>query len=282
MTGAFKAFWKFELPFIPGYDLSGVVDAVGDGVGDFKVGDEAFCINWGKVRHDDDEGNTVASAFAEYIDLPANKLSHKPVSVSHETAAATAMVAATAFQVLDALKVTAGQKVLIVGGSGAVGTQLVQLAKLRGAYVVATASTRAVAYVSEHGADRVINYNEESWWLESSPAYDVVIDAVGEPQAFEHAQTEGVVKYGGSFLTIANFAVGFNPAAHAPRFAFAAFFGGFQEAAHQDAVIKLVAEGKLRVHIEDVFPFTQEGVRAIFEKVKSGKSLGKNVIKIVA
>lgn len=254
MTGAFKAVWKYELPFIPGYDLSGVIDAVGEGVNDFKVGDEAFCINWGKVRHDDDEGNTVASAFAEYIDLPASKLSHKPASVSHETAAAVAMVGQTALQVLNAVKVGAGQKVLVLGGSGAVGTQLIQQAKLRGAHVIATASTRAVTFVTELGADRVINYNEESWWLEPRPDYDAVIDAVGESQAFEHAQIDGVVKYGGSFLTVATFAVGFDPAAHAPRFAFAAFFGGFQEAAHQDEVIQLVAEGKLRVPIEDVFP----------------------------
>lgn len=281
MTGLFKDHWKCPLPFIPGYDVSGIVEEVGEDVTKFAVGDAVFCTNWGKVRHDDDEGNTIASAFAEYIDLPAYKLSHKPKEVSHVIAAAAVMVSVTALQVLDALKVSGGQKILVIGGSGAVGMQFIQLAKLRNNYVVTTASARAFDFVSQFGANRVINYNEHAWWEETTPNYDIVIDAVGEIDAFLHAQVEGVVKFGGSFLTIADFMVGFNPVAHAPRFAFAAFFGSHQDSNDQDTIIRLVAEGKLRVSLDTVFPFTQEGARGIFNKVKEGKSLGKNVLQIV-
>ena len=281
LTGAAKDMWTCPLPFIPGYDLSGVIETIGADVADFKEGDEVFATNWGQNGHADKEGNTIASAFAEYIDLPAHKISLKPRNVSHHTAAAISAVGVTALQVLQSVPVDPGARVLVLGGSSAVGTQLIQQAKLRGAHVTATASSRALEYVKEQGADRVINYNEQSWWLEKVE-YDIVIDAVGETDGFLHAQTEGVVKYGGSFLTISNYAVGFNPAAHAPRFTFAAFFGAHNDAADQTTLINLVAEGKLKVPIEDVFPFTQEGVTAIFNKVKAGKSLGKNVLKIVA
>jgi len=281
MTGVFKDHWACPLPFIPGYDMSGVVDEVGDSVKDFAVGDAVFCTNWGKTRHDDDEGNTIASTFAEYIDLPSYKLSHKPKNVSHVTAAAAVVVSVTALQAFDALKVGGGLKILVIGGSGAVGSLFIQLAKLRNNHVVTTASARAFDFVSQFGADRVINYNEHAWWEETAPEYDIVIDAVGEKDSFLHAQVEGVVKFGGSFLSIADFTVGFNPAAHAPRFAFAAFFGSHQDTHDQDTIIQLVAEGKLRVTIDTVFPFTQEGVRDIFNKVKEGKSLGKNVLQVV-
>lgn len=72
------------------------MEEVGKDVSNFVAGDEVFCVNWGKVRHDDDEGNTIASTFAEYIDLPAYKLSHKPKQVSHTTTAAAAVVCGTA------------------------------------------------------------------------------------------------------------------------------------------------------------------------------------------
>lgn len=281
MTGAFKDLWACPLPFIPGYDMSGVVEEVGTSVTNFAVGDEVFCTNWGTLRHDDDEGNTIASTFAEYIQLPSYKLSNKPKSVSHQTAAGSSMVAVTAVQVLDVLKVGRGAKILVIGGSSAVGTQLIQLAKLRDTFVVTTASARATNFASQFGADRVINYQEHVWWEEPAPEYDVIIDAVGEKDAFLHAKVDGVVKHGGSFLTIVDFTVGFNPIAHVPRFAFAAFFASHQNACDQDRIMQLVAAGQLRVPIDTVFPFTQKGVQGIFHKVKDGKSLGKNVLQVV-
>ena len=279
MTGAFAGMWNCPLPFTPGYDLSGVVHAIGKEVTDFIVGDEVFGMSWG---HDEPVGNTVASTFAEFIDLPASVLSLKPKAVTHDTAAALPMVGVTALQLLNTVKVGAGTKVLLLGGSSAVGTVLIQLAKLRGAHLTTTASTRAISYVSQFNADRVINYNEESWWLETKPDYDVVIDVVGEPQAFEHAQDENVVKNGGSFVTAVDFSLGFNPVAHAPRFSYAAAFSARSSRADLDYLVGLVNKGELKLPIDEVFPFTQDGVRAIFRKLKGGKSLGKNIVRIVA
>lgn len=72
---------------------------------------------------------------------------------------------------------TGGAKILVIGGSSAVGTQFIQLAKLRGNHVVTTASARALNFVSQLGADRVINFNERAWWEVSSLEYDIVIDS---------------------------------------------------------------------------------------------------------
>ncbi len=148
-----------------GMDLAGVVEAVGKDVTRFVPGDEVFGIGKG--------------AFAEYAVAPEGKLAPKPANLSFEQAAAIAISGLTALQALrDVAKVQAGQKVLIIGASGGVGTYAVQVAKAYGAHVTGVASTSKVDLVRAIGADEVIDYNCEDF-AEGDIRYDVIVDIGG-------------------------------------------------------------------------------------------------------
>jgi NADPH:quinone reductase-like Zn-dependent oxidoreductase len=149
-----------------GVDFSGTVEAVGDGVTQFKPGDEVF------------GGGT--GAFAEYVMIPEGRsLVHKPDGVTFEQAAALPIAALTALQALrDKGQLKAGQKVLINGASGGVGTYAVQIAKAMGAEVHGVCSTRNVELVRSLGADHVFDYRNEDY-TESGQAFDLIVDMVG-------------------------------------------------------------------------------------------------------
>merc|ERR1719313_1002715 len=245
-----------DFPFTPGYDISGVVDAVGDDVSDFQQGDAVFAVNWGEHKHDD-ESKLTAGGLAQYVVLPASKLSKKPEGISHEQAAAVALVGSTAHQALDNLGVTKGSKVLILGGAGAVGTVACQLAKLRGAWVATTCSPRTKDYViAKSNPDLIVDYTSQKW-DEDVPQLKG-IDAV--------------------FVAVATFDAGFVPTAHQPAFTWAAFMCLKNDPKQQDELVQLMADKKLTLDVEETFPFTSEGVQAAFAKQKGGKSKGKNVI----
>ena len=149
-----------------GVDFSGTVEAVGKAVTQFKPGDEVF------------GGRT--GAFAEYVIIPEDRgVVHKPVDVSFEQAAALPIAALTALQALrDKGELKAGQKVLINGASGGVGTYAVQIAKAMGAEVHGVCSTRNIELVRSLGADRVFDYRNEDY-TESDQTYDLIVDMVG-------------------------------------------------------------------------------------------------------
>jgi NADPH:quinone reductase-like Zn-dependent oxidoreductase len=149
----------------PGVDVAGRVEAVGRNVTHFKPGDEVF----GSGR----------GAFAEYVCTPASKLAIKPGNMTFEQAASAPVAAYTALQGLrDKGKVLPGQKVLINGAAGGVGTFAVQIAKWLGAEVTGVCSTRNVDMVRSLGADRVIDYTREDF-TQSAQRYDVIFDLVG-------------------------------------------------------------------------------------------------------
>src|SRR5437867_770139 len=147
-----------------GVDVSGQVEAVGRNVTQFKPGDEVF----GACR----------AALAEYACAPASRLVMKPNKVTFEQAASVPVAGLTALQGLrDKGKIQAGQKVLINGASGGVGTFAVQIAKSFGADVTGVCSTRNVAMVRSIGADRVIDYTKEDF-SQSAQRYDLIFDNV--------------------------------------------------------------------------------------------------------
>jgi len=275
--GLSGAGWSMDFPFVPGYDISGVVDAVGDGVTDFQKGDGVFAVNWGKGKHDDDTKIT-AGGLARYAVVPASKLSRKPEGISHELAAAACLVGTTATQALDNLGVTKGSKVLIFGGAGAVGNIACQLAKLRGAWVATTCSPRTREYVIEKSnPDLIVDYTSQKWdEMPELKGIDAVFDAVGETDGF--ARAASVVREGGSFLSIVSFDAGFDPTAHQPGFRWAAMYALSNDSKTQDELVRLLGDKKLKLDVEETFPFTSEGVQAAFAKQKGGKSKGKNVI----
>jgi NADPH:quinone reductase-like Zn-dependent oxidoreductase len=148
-----------------GVDFAGVVEAVGRSVTQLQPGDEVF------------GGRT--GAFAEYITVRADRIALKPPGVTFEQAAAVPVAALTALQGLrDIGGLQPGQKVLINGASGGVGTFAVQIAKAMGAHVTGVCSTRNVELVRSIGADRVIDYTRENF-TESAESYDLIIDNVG-------------------------------------------------------------------------------------------------------
>jgi len=149
----------------PGVDLAGQVEAVGRNVTQFQPGDEVFGASHG--------------TFAEYVCAGENKLVLKPASLTFEQAAAVPVAALTALQGLrDKGRIRPGQKVLINGAAGGVGTFAVQIAKSFGAHVTGVCSTRNVDMVRSIGADHVIDYTRENF-TQTGQLYDLILDNVG-------------------------------------------------------------------------------------------------------
>ncbi|TDE34213.1 NAD(P)-dependent alcohol dehydrogenase [Actinomadura sp. 6K520] len=150
-----------------GADLAGVVERVGDGVPDLRAGDEVF----GEVR---------LGSFAEAAAVPRDRLAVKPARLTFEQAASVSMAATTALQGLrDVGRISAGQRVLVNGASGGIGTFAVQLAKAFGAEVTGVCSTRNIDLVRSLGADHVVDYTRDDF-TERKGQYDLVMDIVGD------------------------------------------------------------------------------------------------------
>ena len=170
MTGLLKPKNK-----ILGYDVAGRVEAVGENVKQFQPGDEVF-------------GDIFAcggGAFAEYVSVPENALVLKPANITFEEAAAVPVAAVCALQGLrDHGQIQPGQKVLINGASGGIGTFAVQIAKSFGAEVTGVCSTRNLDMVRSIGADQVIDYTQEDF-TQNGQRYDLIIDNVGDPSVYK-------------------------------------------------------------------------------------------------
>ena len=153
---------------IPGGDIAGQVEAVGRNVKQFQPGDEIF----------GDIGHCGFGAYAEYVSVPENALALKPVNMTYEEAAAVPQYALVALQGLrDKGQIQPGQKVLINGASGGIGTFAVQIAKSFGAEVTGVCSTRNLDMVRSIGADHVIDYTQEDF-TKSQQHYDLILDIV--------------------------------------------------------------------------------------------------------
>ncbi|TDW83422.1 NADPH:quinone reductase-like Zn-dependent oxidoreductase [Kribbella sp. VKM Ac-2566] len=153
---------------VPGRDLAGTVEAVGPAVTRFAVGDEVYGVGRG--------------AFAEYAVAVEDKLAHKPKSLSFEQAAVVPISAGTALQALtDHGRIEAGQRVLVIGASGGVGSYAVQLAKAFGAEVTGVASTAKLDLVRSLGADQVLDYTRDDY-ADGTHRYDLVLDIAGNPK----------------------------------------------------------------------------------------------------
>jgi len=267
ISGHMNAFMTIPLPFTPGYDFSGIIEEVAEG-DPFSVGEEVFC---GFPPN--------AGAFAEFISVPVSVLSRKPPTVSHELAAGLGCVGTTAYQICFlSANIQAGSRVLILGGSSAVGSIAIQLAKSRGAWVATTASTRNVAYTSQFGPDKIVDYKVAQYELDPElKDLDAVIDTVGAPGDFAKVQSNGVLKSTGAFVSIANVEVGFDPKGHAPL-SFASFYFLQQNSAQQDELVALVASGKLKVVIDKSLPFGEKEAQELLTYQESGQSRGKNVL----
>jgi len=160
---------------ILGFDVAGQVEAVGVNAKQFQTGDDVF-------------GDIFAyggGAFAEYVSVPENVLVLKPANLTFEEAAAVPVAAVCALQGLrDRGQIHPGQKVLINGASGGIGTFAVQLARYFGAEVTGVCSTRNLDMVRSIGADQVIDYTQEDF-TQNGQRYDLIIDNVGNPSVYK-------------------------------------------------------------------------------------------------
>lgn len=167
--GYLKEMITYPMPLTLGWDVSGVIEAVGADVTRFKVGDAVFS------RPDIKRNGT----YAEYVAIRADEVAHKPKTISHVEAASLPLAGITAWEVLiTAGKLKAKQRVLIHAGSGGVGSLAIQLAKSRGAYVIATTSGRNSDFVKSLGADEVIDYKTQKFQAVVKDV-DLVFDTLG-------------------------------------------------------------------------------------------------------
>jgi NADPH:quinone reductase-like Zn-dependent oxidoreductase len=261
--GHLKEMLHHTLPLVLGWDVSGVIAALGAGVTRFKVGDEVFS------RPDIERDG----AYAEFIVIRETEVALKPKSVDHVHAAALPLAGLTVWQSLfDAAALTAGQRVLIHAAAGGVGSLAVQLAKGRGAHVIGTASAKNHAFVRALGADEVVDYERERFETVVGPV-DVVFDTMGGD-----IQTRSwkVLKRGGILVSIASPPSAEAAVAHGGRFAFV-----FTQpnAAQLAEIATLVDAGKLKAIVETVLPLAA-AVRGQALSA-AGHTRGKIVLQVV-
>ncbi|GAA3725388.1 NADP-dependent oxidoreductase [Streptomyces tremellae] len=252
-------------PFVLGWDISGVVGQA-PGTWRFRPGDEVFGMPLFP---------RAAGAYAEAVSAPALHLVRKPASLSHVEASALPVVGLTAWQgLVDLGGVTGGDRVLIHGGGGGVGHVAVQIAKALGAHVTATASGSKRTFVEGLGADEVIDYTAVDF-TEAARGMDLVLDTLGGDTA---ERSLGVLRPGGHLVT----AVAEEDAELAAAYEAAGMrFSGI--AVDPDPValrglVALVEEGRLRVHVQEAFPF--ERVADAHRLLDAGHLKGKLVLTV--
>lgn len=255
--GVRRANIPLDLPAVLGCDLSGVVEAVGEGVTGLTPGQAVFGMTG------------LHGAFSERVAIAVDQLVEKPVSLDHVHAAAVPLAALTAWQGLKLAGLTSGQTMLIHAGAGGVGGFAVQIAKALGARVIATASAGKRDYVLGLGADEVIDYRAVRF-EDVVRDIDVVFDLMGgETQDRSWA----VLKPDGFLVTAATAPPPGDPR---PGGRANARVGVRPVGADLAQIAALIDQGRLRVHVEQTFPMT-EGPAAI-ERVRQGHTQGKLVL----
>lgn len=234
-----------RLPLVLGWDVSGVVEAVGYGVTLFKPGDEVF----GMLPYPYGVG-----AHAEYVTGPARAFTHKPASIDHVQAGALPLAALTAYQALvDTARVQPGQRVLVHAAAGGVGHLAVQIAKARGAYVIGTASEPKHEFLRSLGADEVIDYRAGDF-RDAVRDVDVVLDPMSGDT---RVRSLDVLRPGGVLVSLLP---GTDPEEAAKAEARGVRVETLLVEADQEgmkAVAELAASGALRAHVEAVFPLEE-------------------------
>ncbi len=252
---------KFPLPAVLGRDFSGAVEATGHDVHDFRTGDEVF-----------GQADYGIGTYAQYTIAKPSQSAHTPAGLEHAEAAALPVASLTAWQALfDTADLHARQKVLIHAASGGVGGFAVQLAKWKGAYVIATTSAQNADYVRELGADEVIDYHA-THFDEVVSHVDVVFDTVGgETQD----RSWKVLRQGGILVSIVQPIAEEKAKDHGVRGVF------MRETARGDQmaeVADLVVNGRIKVEVAHVLSLSE--ARKALELSQSGHTRGKIVLKV--
>lgn len=261
--GAVEQMMPHQLPLILGWDVAGDIAALGTGVTDFAVGEPVYAL----------ANPAKNGAYAEYVVVDAGLVAPKPTNLDYVQAASVPMAAQTARQATyDAGQVAAGQTVLIHGGAGSVGGFAVQLAKLRGATVLATAGPNDLEYVRGLGADRVINYKEEQF-EDVARDVDLVLDTLGGDTQTRSWQ---VLKSGGRIVSTVQPPT---PPADAPQGATGQIVSVQGNAANLRTLTALLETGQLKTLVQQVLPLSS--ARQAHDLLENGHGKpGKVVLEI--
>jgi NADPH:quinone reductase-like Zn-dependent oxidoreductase len=246
------------LPIHMGSELVGTVEKLGAGVNGFNLGDAVF-------------GMVHAGAFSEYAVAKAADMVRKPSNLDFVQAAALPLAGSTAWQaIFDEAGLVAGQRLLITGSSGGVGSLAIQFAKSEGAHVTAVASARNEGFVRSLGADEFIDYTDQPF-EQAAHNMDVVFDTVGG-ETFQRAfQT---LRKGGLMVTVVAF-----PNDEAERHGVRVKRSFTRPSAPNLTAIKdLVEAGKVTPHVEVVVPFAE--IKQAFSLSEGGRARGKIILNV--
>ena len=260
--GHMKDFWPHKFPLILGWDVSGTVEEVGPGVSRFKIGDEVYSV----------PDPTRNGAYADYIVVRESEIALKPNSLHHIRAAVVPLAALTAWQALfDTAQLQPGQRVLIHAGGGGVGHLAVQLAKWKGSYVFATASTKNQDLLRELGVDKAIDYTQQRF-EDVARNIDIVLDTIGgETQE----RSWSVLKKGGVLVSLVQ------PPSEEKAKALgiqAAFVAGHPSGAELAKIAKLIDSGDLKPIVNRIVPLSE--ARRAHELSQTGHTHGKIVLRV--
>jgi NADPH:quinone reductase-like Zn-dependent oxidoreductase len=258
--------WKVaqrRIGLVPGTDVAGTIDTLGEGVAGFAVGDAV--VGWARQ----------SGSYAEYAVVPVNSLAKKSKALSFEQAAGVPIAAETAYRSLhESVKVQKGQTVLIQGAAGGVGSAAVQIAKAAGAKVIGTASPNNHEFLKSLGADQLIDYRTQRF-EDVVKNVDVVINTVDAQTA---TRSIAVLREGGTLVSAAG---GANPAACAAAKVVCTRptrETGASNAEVLQKVMELADAGKFKVNVEETF--AMEDTAKAWAKSRAGHTRGKLVIKV--
>ena len=274
---------QVSFPIIPGTDISGVVEAVADDVEDFSAGDEVYSM----VRFPTGLAGD-SRAYAEYVSVPASEVALKPAGIDHVHAAGAPMSLLTAWQFLVELGhdepnplqpnphepvPLEGKTVLVNGAAGGVGHFAVQVAKLKGAHVIAVASGRHETLLRDLGADEFIDYTI-THPEDVVQGVDLVVDALGGPSTGRFLRT---LKRGGALFPV--FPLGFSGAEDAEKLGVTVSATQVRSSGAQlSEVARLLDDGTIRVVLDSTYPLAE--ARKAHERAAQGHIQGKIVLSV--
>lgn len=261
-AGHLKEFLPYQLPLTLGWDVSGVVEAVGTEVTSLKPGDEVY--SRPDIARD--------GGYAEYIAVKATEVALKPKTVDHVHAAAIPLAGITAWHCLfESAQLSAGQRVLIHAAAGGVGSYAVQLARWKKAYVIGTASARNRDFLTEMGADEVIDYQTTQFEDVVAPV-DVVFDTLGGEVQERSWQ---VIKPGGILVSVVSPPSEEQAAAHQCRSAYVFIQ---PRADWLTEMAQLIDAGQIKPIVETVLPLSQAA--EAHQLSETGHTRGKIVLQV--
>ena len=257
--GGLTAFFPHRFPIVPGWDVAGVVEAVGPAITAFAPGDEVY----GYVRRDDLQWGTAA----EFVPAPQRCLARKPSSLSFVEAAGVPLAGLTAYQALtEALEVGEGDRVLVHRAAGGVGCFAVQIAVALGAYVIGTASPRNHGFLRGAGAAEVLDYSAGPISEQLGEPVDAVLDLVG---GHTLADAPAQVRDKARIASVVDPSVN----AMGGRYVFVR-----PEHEHLEELARMADAGQLRVPVAKAFPLAETA--AAQELVAGGHVRGKVVVTL--